>query len=70
MTKTLGSAQVFRSVISKEKKKKEQNSLANFLFAFTVKVVIQTVNVVAGLITHAVVEGPPAVCATGPGVHS
>lgn len=45
------------------------NSLANFLLAFAVKVVVQTVDVVAALITLAVVEDTPAVFTTGPGVH-
>lgn len=48
------------------------NSLADFLFVFAVKVVIQTVRIVAGLITLAVIEDTPAVrvCATSPRVGS
>ncbi len=47
------------------------NSLANFLFVSAVKVVKQTVIVVARLITLAVVENTPAprVFTTSPGVH-
>lgn len=43
--------------------------IANFLLVLAVKVVIETFNVVAGLITLAVVEDTPAVCTTSPGVH-
>jgi len=45
------------------------NSLANFLLLFAVKVVVQTVDVVAGLITLAVVEDLPAFFTASPGVH-
>ena len=46
------------------------NSLANFLLVFAVKVVIQTVRIVAGLITLTVIEDTPTarVCTTSPGV--
>lgn len=40
--------------------------IANFLLVFAVKVVIQTFNVVAGIITLAVIEGMPAACAVRP----
>lgn len=45
------------------------NSLANFLPGFAVKVVVQTLGIVAGVVTLAVVKGAVAVCTAGPGVH-
>lgn len=45
------------------------NSLANFLLGFAVKVVVQTLGIVAGVVTLAVVKGAIAVCTAGPGVH-
>lgn len=49
--------------------KVEGNSLANFLLGFAVKVVIQTLGIVAGVVTLAVVKGTIAVCTAGPGIH-
>lgn len=45
------------------------NSLANFLLGFAVKVVIETLGIVAGVITLAVIKGTPAVCTAGPRIH-
>lgn len=48
---------------------KAGNSLANFLLGFAVKVVVQTLRVVAGVVTLAVIKRTIAVCTAGPGIH-